>query len=74
MRQTLAKVACIISFFACGADAIGQNVPLKVGINYTQARTALIDNGWQPFLPAGANLLACGDENPCNNRSINYPC
>jgi len=26
----------------------------------------LIDNGWQPFLPAGANLLACGDE--LNNK------
>lgn len=69
MRQTLAKVACIISFFAYGADAMSPNVPLKVGINYTQARNALIDNGWQPFIPSGANLLACADQNPCN-RSI----
>jgi hypothetical protein len=71
MRQTLAKVACIIGFFAFGADAMSQNVPLRVGMNYTQSRKVLLDNGWQPFLPAGANLLACGDANPCNNRSIN---
>ena len=70
MRQTLAKVACIISFFAFGSEAMSQSVPLKVGINYTQARKALIDKGWQPFVPAGANLLACASENPCNTRSI----
>ena len=70
MRQTLAKVACIISFFAFGTDAMSQNVPLRVGMDYTQARKVLLDNGWQPFVPAGANLLACANENPCNS-SIN---
>lgn len=68
MRQTLAKVACIISFFAVGADAMSQNVPLRVGMNYTQARKVLLDNGWQPFTPSGARMLACNGKSLCEDR------
>lgn len=68
MRQTLAKVTCIIGFFAFGAEAMSQNVPLRVDMNYTQARKVLLDNGWQPFIPTGALRLACDGKSPCEYR------
>lgn len=71
MKSLLTRLVCVTFFFSVCSEAMSQNVPLRVGMNYTQSRKVLLDNGWQPFLPAGANLLACGDENPCNNRSIN---
>ena len=70
MKKTLVKIACILGFFAFGSEAMSQNVPLRVDMNYTQARKVLLDNGWQPFVPAGANVLTCQFGNPCNNRSI----
>jgi len=68
MKKTLVKIACILGFFAFGSESMSQNPPpneplLRRDMNYAQARKVLLDNGWQPFVPAGANLLACGKEN-----------
>ena len=71
MKKTLVKIACILGFFAFGSEAMSQNVPLRVDMNYTQARKVLLDNGWQPFVPAGADLLTCNfGRDPCIDRSI----
>ena len=65
MKKTLVKIACILGFFAFGSEAMSQNVPLRVDMNYTQARKVLLDNGWQPFVPAGAHVLTCNFGKPC---------
>jgi hypothetical protein len=70
MKKILINIALATSFFAVCSDVMSQNVPLRVGMNYTQARNALLDNGWQPFIPSGADLLACNYREFCD-RSIN---
>ena len=71
MKKTLINIALATSFFAVCSDAMGQTVPLRVGMDYTQARKVLLDNGWQPFIPTGALRLACNGKSPCEDRFVN---
>lgn len=68
MKKILINIALATSFFAVCSDVMSQNVPLRVGMNYTQARKVLLDNGWQPFVPTGARLLACEGKSICDSR------
>lgn len=39
--------------------------PIRVGMKYDDARSLLISNGWQPYVPTGADQLACGERDTC---------
>jgi hypothetical protein len=47
-----------------------QAVPLKVGMSYAEARRLLIENGWQPYMPTGAKMLACGKRGACTYEGL----
>ena len=47
-----------------------QALPLRVGMNYGEARNNLIQQGWQPHVPAGAAILSCGDRGPCIYKGL----
>ena len=51
--------------FLMSGTAHAQTLPLRVGMNYREARNKLIQQGWQPHTPAGAANLSCGDRGPC---------
>ena len=59
MKLLLTRLVCVTFFFSVCSEAMSQNVPLRVDMNYTQARKVLLDNGWLPFIPTGALRLAC---------------
>ena len=42
-----------------------QSLPIKVGMNYGEARSRLVQQGWQPHVPTGASLLSCGSKGTC---------
>lgn len=52
------------------AAAYAQNLPLRVGMNYGEAREKLIRQGWQPHMPSGASILSCGDRSPCIHEGL----
>ena len=47
-----------------------QTLPIRVGMNYGEARTNLIQQGWQPHVPASVAILSCGDRGPCNYEGL----
>ena len=47
-----------------------QALPLSVGMNYGEARNKLINQGWQPHVPAGVASLSCGDRGPCIYKGL----
>ena len=47
-----------------------QYLPLKMGINYEDAREKLIEQGWRPHVPSGIQNLSCGDKEPCTYKGL----
>lgn len=57
--------APVIAFFLLLDAASAQPLPLRVGMNYGEARAKLIQQGWQPHIPSGVDMLSCGDRGQC---------
>lgn len=69
--SSIAAAVVIGASFLTTGTANAQTLPLKVGMNYGEARGKLIEQGWQPHMPSGAAILSCGDRGPCTPLGLN---
>ena len=53
------------ALFLTTETAFAQTLPLKVGMNYEEAREKLVEQGWQPHVPSGFAQLSCDGRDPC---------
>ena len=66
MKRLIMSIAVALLATSCTETySNAQTLPLKVGMNYGEAREKLIEQGWQPHMPSGAAILSCGDRGPC---------
>ena len=69
LSLTVAAVALASSPIQ-SVSASAEDIPLKFGMNYEQARANLIAAGWQPHVPTGAMLLSCGSRGTCVYKGL----
>ena len=68
--NAIATAAVIGTASLMTGTAHAQSLPLRVGMNYGEARDKLIQQGWQPHMPTGAEILSCGDRGPCTYKGL----
>lgn len=64
------KLILLAAVLLVASPSKPQAVPITVGMPYANARTILIQNGWQPHIPHGPDLLACSDTDPCTYQGL----
>ncbi len=71
MKRLIMSIAVALLATSCTETySNAQTLPLKVGMNYGEAREKLIEQGWQPHMPSGAAILSCGDRGPCTYEGL----
>ena len=68
--NALAMASAFSAVFFVEGVVFAQTLPLKVGMNYREARHKLIQQGWQPHLPSSVSILSCGDRGPCIYKGL----